>query len=192
MRARAPLPPRWFKEFGLGVVRRGIVIRQRLDAHGRAIAVDAVGAGGLVPLSMAIARGDDSNMSGYAVTDVLLCAYPTDSMRVSLEVDRQTPHDVLHLHAQALARMERLIDARGRTTVVERVAAMLCALVDNLSPFRRTDVISADLQQADLAALVSARQETVCRALSALERRGLIARDGDGTRISDRRRLEAV
>ena len=192
VRARAPLPPRWFKEFGLGVVRRGIVIRQRLDAHGRAIAVDAVGAGGLVPLAMAIGAGEDANVSGYAVTDVLLCASPTETMRTSMEVDRQTPRDVLRLHSQALDRMERLIDARGRMTVVERVAAMLCALVDNLSPFRKTEVITADLQQADLAALVSARQETVCRALCALERRGLIARDADGIRIADRRRLEAV
>jgi len=76
--------------------------------------------------------------------------------------------------------------------VVERVAATLLALVDSLSPFRRTEVISSDLQQTDLAALVSARQETVCRALRALERRGLIARDGDGIRIADRQRLEAV
>jgi CRP-like cAMP-binding protein len=77
-------------------------------------------------------------------------------------------------------------------TVVERVAAMLCALVDNLSPFRQTDVIPGELHQVDMAALVSARQETVCRAMCALERRGLISRDGEGIRITDRRRLEAA
>ena len=43
-------------------MRRGIVLRQRLDAHGRAIAVDAVGAGGLVPLRMASGGADDTNL----------------------------------------------------------------------------------------------------------------------------------
>jgi CRP-like cAMP-binding protein len=191
VRARAPLPARWFKEFGLGVVRRGVVLRQRFDAHGRAIAVDAVGAGGLVPLAMA-SGGGDANAGGYAVNDVLLCACPTESMRASMDVDRQTPRDVVELHAQALDRMERLVDARGRMTVIERVAATLLALADSLSPFRRTDVITADLQQTDLAALVSARQETVCRALCELERHGLIARDAEGIHVIDRHRLEAV
>src|SRR5262245_16121506 len=87
VRARAPLPPRWFKELGLGIVRRGIVLRQRLDAHGRAIAVDAVGAGGLVPLAMASGAGEDANIGGYAVNDVLLCACPVGTMRASMDLD---------------------------------------------------------------------------------------------------------
>jgi CRP-like cAMP-binding protein len=191
VRARAPVPPRWFREFGMGIVRRGIIVRQRVDAHGRAIAVDIAGAGGLVPLAMAIG-GEDANASGYAIGDVLLCACTTDVMRASMDAERQTPRDVLHLHAQALDRMERLTDARGRMTVVERVAAMLLVLADHLTPLRPTEVVTADVQQTDLAALVSARQETVCRAMCALERRGLIARNVDGVRIVDRARLEAV
>jgi CRP-like cAMP-binding protein len=190
VRARAPLPPRWFKEFSLGVVRRGIVIRQRLDAHGRAIAVDAVGAGGLVPMAMAASGGDDA--SGYAVNDALICAVPTESMRASMDLDPQTARDLVRLHAQSIDRMERLADARGRMTVVERVAATVLALTDTLSPLRRTEAITADLQQADLAMLVSARQETVCRALRALERRGLVDRSADGLRVADRQRLESV
>ncbi|MGO9709567.1 MAG: Crp/Fnr family transcriptional regulator [Polyangiaceae bacterium] len=192
VRARAPLPPRWFKDFGLGIVRRGIVVRQRVDTHGRANAVDAVGAGGLVPLGMAIGGGEGAAVSGYAVGDVLLCAYPADAMQASMEADPRSPRDVLRLHTQALERIERLVDAWSRMTVVERTAALVCALVDTLSPLRETAVITADLQQVDLAALVSARQETVCRALGALEERGLIGRDGDGIRITDRRRLESV
>lgn len=192
VRARAPLPMRWFEEFGLGVVRRGIVLRQRIDAHGRATVIDAVGAGGLVPLGMAVGGDEDATMGAYAVNDVLLCAGPADAFRTAMDSNSQTPRDVLQLHAQALHRMERLVHARGRMTVIERVAAMLAALVDCLSPLRKTDVISADVHQADLAALVSARQETVCRALRALEERGLIARNAEGIRIPDRQRLLAV
>jgi len=192
VRARAPLPSRWFKEYGLGIVRRGIVLRQRFDSHGRAIAVDAVGAGGLVSLALSGAAGDESSVGGYAINDVLLCAASADGMRSAMEADSETPKDVVRLQSQALERMERLVDARGRMTVVERVAATLLALADTLSPFRKTDAVSADFQQSDLAALVSARQESVCRALCALERRGLIARGGDGIRIVDRHRLEAV
>ncbi len=189
VRSREALPARWFKDFGLGVVRRGIIVRQRVDAHGRAIAVDAVGAGGLVPLAMGVRDGD---ASGYAIGDALLCACTPDTARAWMDADPQIPRDVLQLHTQALERIERLADARGRATVLERVAAMLLALAGELSPLRRADVVSADVQQSDLAALVSARQETVCRALGALERRGLIARDASGTRIVDRPMLEAV
>ena len=192
VRARAPLPMAWFEEFGLGVVRRGIVLRQRIDAHGRATVIDAVGAGGLVPLGVAIGDDDDATMGAYAVNDVLLCAGPADALRMAMDGDPQTPRDVLQLHAHALHRMERLVHARARLTVIERVAAMLVALVDCLSPLRQIDVISADLQQVDLAALISARQETVCRTLGSLERRGLIARDSEGIRIPDRQRLLAV
>ena len=141
VRARAPLPSRWFREYGLGIVRRGIVLRQRLDSHGHAIAVDAVGPGGLVSLSMAVGGGEDSSVGGYAVNDVILCACPTEPMQGLMATHPQTPRDVVRLQAQALDRMERLVDARGRMTVVERVAATLLALVDSLSPFRRTEVI---------------------------------------------------
>ncbi len=192
VRARAPLPMRWFEEFGLGVVRRGIVLRQRIDAHGRATVIDAVGAGGLIPLGMAVNADEDATLGAYAANDVLLCAGPADAFRIEMESNPQTPRDVLRLHEQAMHRMERLVHARGRMTVIERVAAMLAALVDCLSPFRQTDVITADVHQSDLAALVSARQETVCRALRVLEQRGLIARNADGIRIPDRQRLLAV
>jgi hypothetical protein len=190
--ARAPIPPEWFKAYGLGVVRRGILIRQRVDAHGHATAVDAVGAAGVIPLSIASHAGEESNMSGFAVSDVLLCAWPSTTMRASMEADADTSRDLLKLQGHALRRMERLVDARGRSTVVERVAALLCALSDTLSPARHTDVIPLELQQIDLAALVSARQETVCRALGTLQKRGLIARTPDGTRIANRRALESL
>ncbi len=192
VRARAPLPGRWFEEFGFGVVRRGIIFRQRIDVHGRATVIDAVGAGGLIPLGMSTDDDEDASVGAYAVNDVLLCAAPVDSLSAAMDTNPQTPRDVLRLHAQAIHRMERLGHARGRMTVIERIAAMLAALVDCLCPFRKTDVITADVQQSDLAALVSARQETVCRALGALERRGLIARTDEGIRIVDRQGLQAV
>ncbi len=192
VQARAPLPPRWFKEFRFGVVRRGIIIRQRLDRQGRATAVDAVGTGGLVPLATTTGAGAETGATGYAATDVLLCACSGAATDAMMAGDTHATRDLLQLHAQAMDRMERLADARGRTTVIARVAAVFAALSDSLSPLRRTDVLTSAFQQSDLAALVAARQETVCRAVRALERRGVIARDADGTRIVDRDRLDAV
>ncbi len=192
VQARAPLPPRWFKEFRFAVVRRGIVVRQRLDRQGRATAVDAVGTGGLVPLATSMGAGGDTNGTGYAVTDVLLCASSVEATDTMLHADPQATRDILVLHAQAMERMERLADARGRATVLARVAALLAALGDSLSPLRKTDEITSALQHSDLAALVGARHETVCRAVRTLEQRRVIARDGDGTRILDRDRLDAV
>ncbi len=190
--ARKPIPSDWWKSYGLGVVRRGILLRQRVDAHGHATAVDAVGAAGVIPLSIAQHAGEEPNMSGFAVSDVLVCAWPTDTMQTAMSADPETARDLVKLQGHALRRMERLVDARGRGTVMERVAALLCALSDTLSPVRKTDVIPVEIQQVDLAALVSARQETVCRALGTLQRKGLIMRTPDGTRITNRQALESV
>jgi hypothetical protein len=189
--ARSPLPPRWFKELRFGVVRRGIVVRQRFDGQGCATAVDAVGTGGLVPLASSVVRSGDPVVTGYAATDAMLCVCTVEAADAMMATDARVAREVLELHRQAMERMERLGDARGRPNVLARVAATLAALVDCLSPLRATEVIPSELQHADLAALVAARQETVCRAVKTLERRGVIARDADGTRIVDRAALDA-
>src|SRR6516162_1749412 len=48
--ARTPLPDRWHGISALALVRRGIVVRQRVDARGRVATVDAAGIGSVVPI----------------------------------------------------------------------------------------------------------------------------------------------
>jgi len=49
--AREPFPPRWVEVFDFGIVRRGIVVRQRADALGRVTTVDVAGPEGIVTLT---------------------------------------------------------------------------------------------------------------------------------------------
>jgi len=185
--ARQPLPPRWFASYGLALVRRGIVVRQRVDSQGSATAVDAVGPGGAVPLS----EGGDASSSGYAADDALLCLCPRRPLSAAVDAGAPMSSQVVALHAAALDRVERLAVARFPTSAVARVAALLCALADTLSPPRRLPCVPAALQQRDLAALLSMRHESVCRSLGVLERRGAIERCEDGIRLLDRPRLES-
>ncbi len=184
---RQTIPESWFHDYGVGLVRRGAIIRQRYDRHGRAVAVDAIGPGGLVPLTQG--SGSSAACTGYAATGVLACLVTSSELALLLEASPAVAHDLLRLQAQALDRVERLADARGRATVIERVTALLCALFDTMSPGRSGD-LPVDLQQRDLAALCATRHESVCRALRQLSNRGLVMRTPDGLRLVDRERLE--
>jgi CRP-like cAMP-binding protein len=189
--ARASLPPRWFQDYALGVVRRGIVIRQRVDVQGRAVTVDVVGPGGLLPFAER-GHADAASRSGYAVGELLVCVCPRGAMDRAVATESETAQDLVRLQARAIERMDRLADARGRPKVIERVASILCALADCLPPAPGGDFVSSDLLHVDYGALVTARQESVCRAFGVLERRGLIARSSGGVQILDRPALQAV
>jgi hypothetical protein len=184
--ARQPLPPRWWWTYGLALVRRGHVVRQRVESHGAATAIDAIGPGGAVPLS----EGGDSGNSGYAAEDALICLCPRRPLRAEIDAGAPTAPQVVGLHIAALDRVERIAAARSAPTAVARVGALLCTLADTLSPPRRLALVPAGLQQRDLAALLSMRHESVCRALGVLERRGALQRTGEGIRLLDRTRLE--
>lgn len=186
--SRQPIPPRWFGTFGLAVVRRGLLVRQRVDAYGAATAIDALGPGAAAPLS----EGGEVSAGGYAADDALICLCPRRSLRAAVESAAPTASDVIALHASALERIERMAESRGRSTALARVASLLCALADTLSPPRHLDLIPATLQQRDLAALLAMRHESVCRALGTLERRKALLRGDDGIRILDRAMLESA
>jgi len=187
--ARATLPDRWFGEYAVGFVRRGVVIRQRVDTQGRASAVDAAGAGCVFPLSEQ--RGSSVN-AGYAATRTLVCLCPVETMAEAIRGPDGTAVDLIRLQNEALDRVERITDARGRGTVQARTAAVLCALADTLSPPRQRNRIPSGLQQRDLAALLGIRHETVCRVLGDLEKKNLLVRENEGIRILDRDGLEAA
>jgi CRP-like cAMP-binding protein len=186
--ARQPLPPRWFGAYGLALVRRGVIIRQRVDADGSAIAVDAIGPGGATPLF----EGGELGSSGYAVDDALLCLCPSRHLREAVDAGAPTSTQLVALHAAALDRVERIAQARSRSTAIARVAALLCVLADTLSPPHRLTCLPASLQQRDLAALLAMRHESVCRAMRTLARMGAAARTSAGIRVLHRARLEHV
>jgi hypothetical protein len=167
------------------LVRRGIVVRQRVDVDGSATAIDVIGPGGAWPLL----EGDLASTSGYAADDALLCLVPRPRLTEAVDAGAPTASEVVALHCAALDRVERIAQARSRPSAVERVGALLVTLVDTLSPGRPVTCIPAALQQRDMAALLSMRHESVCRAMKTLERRGAVARTPEGLRMVDRARL---
>jgi hypothetical protein len=182
---RETLPHAWFGAYALGLVRRGIVVRQRVDGTGGATAVDVVGPGGALLLD-----GNEANVSGYAAAEAMVCLCPSLTLEPTC-ISMPTTRDMLRLHTVALERMDRLANARNQPTARARVAALLTALAEVLSPPRKLEVIPQHLLRRDLAALLALRHESVSRALAQLERSGAIRRTRDGVALLSREALEA-
>ncbi len=90
------------------------------------------------------------------------------------------------MQAAALDRVERIAHARGSATVGKKVAALLAALCDTLSPPRTRIDLPAGLQQRDMAKLLGVRHESFCRALARLHSHGVISKEGGVISILDR------
>jgi hypothetical protein len=157
---REELPPSLFTRHAFGIVRRGLLIRQRCQPSGEHTAIDAAGPGGYVPLS------SSPGSAGYASSRVLLCVYPTPRFS-SVPGEEQTALDLLRLLEETLARVERLAEARGQASAAERLRVLSEALTEWLGP-----QASEHLLQSDMAALLGIRKETVCRLLRAGVRHG--------------------
>lgn len=189
--ARAYLPPGWGDRYAFGLVRRGVVVRQRADTSGRAIAVDAAGPGCLFAIEQPV-HSSESVPCDYAATDVIACMLPRTVFEHALNTTERVSRELIMLQQDAMRRVERITQARGAATVRERVASLLCVLADTLSPPRRRERLPAGLQQRDLARLLGVRHETLCRVLGDLEKESIVRRDPDGLLILDQRALELV
>ena len=170
---QAPLPMSWGGDYAFGLIRRGIVIRQRVDGAGRATAIDIAGPGSAIPIS------PDGSATSYSLGDALVCLVPSVALYGAMAKQR-VALDVVAAHRQIVERVERISDAKGRRSATARVAALLVTIVETLSPGRGA-VIPSAIRQRDLAALLALRHESVCRAMRVLERRSMIRRRGADT-----------
>lgn len=185
---RQAFPESWRGAFGIALVRRGFVVRQRVDSLGRATALDALGPGSAMP----VGSPTDEGATGYAASAAMVCLCPQSECDRALDGASGVARDILDAQSSMLERVERIADARGRPRAITRVARLLCTLSDTLCASRRLSLIPADLQQRDLAALLALRHESVCRALGSLEKKHIIHRDPQGVRILDRTALETI
>lgn len=163
--ARMPLPTAWSERYAFAIVRRGWVIRSRVDVRGNHTAVDLVGPGALVPL---MSSGDGSLPSGFAATRALVCLCPHDAMDES-KAPASLAFDLMRMSHEALERVERIADARGRETAAEKVSALLAVISEFRGGKSGPKGLPDGLQQRDIAALLQLRPETVCRVLKAIE-----------------------
>lgn len=178
--ARAPIPLAWAERHAFVLVRRGALVRVRSDAAGEPAAIDCAGPGCYVVLP----AGEVSEL-GYAATDVMVCLCPRDVSEHFLVHEPRHAQDVVLGMAAGIERLERFAFARGQSTAERKVAALLAAIADTLTPPRRKRRLPHGLQQRDLARLAGVRHESFCRVLGDLERRGMVRRDRDGLEILD-------
>jgi len=191
--AREALPQSWWERYSFALVRRGYLIRERSDGAGRATAIDAVGPGCWFPLDSGARHEHGPALSAHALSRTLLCLCDEAAVSDALRTGGASALKVHELDRQALARMERLADARGRASALAKVGALLCTLADTLRPNGDGgNRVPADFLQRDLAGLLSIRHESVCRVLRGMARSGLIERDSEGIFIRDRAELERL
>jgi hypothetical protein len=151
---RAELPASLFTRYAFGIVRRGVLVRERFDPSGGRTAVDVAGRGAYVPLGLA--RGG----TGYAASRVLLCVYRETNLEGLASEGGLV--DLMKLASETLERVERIAEARGRATAAARIEALHDTLKECLGPHGLEDLL-----QRDIAALWGMRTETVCRTLRA-------------------------
>ncbi len=154
---RAELPAN-IGRYAFGIVRRGVLVRERVDSSGARTAVDAAGRGAYVPLGLS------PGCTGYAASRVLLCVYREPNLE-HISGQAKLAIDLMTLASETLERVERIAEARGRARGAERIEALHEALKEWLGPHG-----FEDLRQRDLAALLGMRTETVCRLLRARSR----------------------
>jgi CRP-like cAMP-binding protein len=188
VKARQPLPARWGDEYGLAIVRRGILVRQRVDSAGRASAIDIAGPGTAIPISAL----NDNGATGSAVDDLLLCVLPRTTLENAIAQGGEEARGIVRAQASMLERVERIAEARSYLSALTKVASLLLAIADTLCPPRPLTAVPASIQQRDLAALLALRHESVCRSVATLEKSGLVVRNANGLHFSDRTALEAT
>jgi len=186
------LPELWFDQFRFAIVRRGVVIRQRVDPRGDVVAIDAAGPGCAFTLDRRAKSASASLPTGYAATDALVCLTPEASLSTQSGVRDGVADDIIRMQREMLERVERLADALGREGSDGKVAALLCTLIDTLTPTAVLDQLPATLHQRDLCGLLGMRHETFCRVLGRLEQRDAVKRDPAGLVILERRLLESA
>ena len=161
------------RRWDLAVVSRGTVSVRNTFEDGRHAITDF-----MVPGEVLHAR-EGGNRGGREITtssDFLLCLIPD----LEAEFDPADCHCLdRYLRSDAVDHIEALRDmiaGLARLGPTERLAHLLASLRERLGPEGR--IIHLPFSRNDMADLLGLRAETVSRSLQALERDGLIRRDG--------------
>src|SRR3979411_2927784 len=106
------------------------------------------------------------------------------------EADPQLSREIRQVMSEALSRLQAQLMILGRITATEKVSSFLLTMAERLSnePLGR---VGLPISGSDIADYLGLSVETVCRSLTSLKKRGLIALSGPrSVRIIDRDALE--
>jgi CRP/FNR family transcriptional regulator, nitrogen fixation regulation protein len=121
--------------------------------------------------------------------ETVLASYPSGRVELLAEGDRQFARELREVAFQSLARTQNQLMILGGVTAVEKVGSFLLAL-DGRGSEKRGQV-ELPVSRYDIADYLAVSVETVCRAITDLQHRGVIALAGTRTvKILNRGALE--
>src|ERR1700692_4711879 len=121
--------------------------------------------------------------------DTVLASYPGGRVELLAEGDRQFARELREVAFQSLARTQNQLMILGGVTAVEEVGSFLLALYGRGSEKRGQ--VELPVSRYDIADYLAVSVETVCRAITDLQHRGVIALAGKRTvKILNRSALE--
>ncbi|MVT64864.1 helix-turn-helix domain-containing protein [Bradyrhizobium pachyrhizi] len=119
----------------------------------------------------------------------VLASYPCARVELLAEQDRQLAQELREIASQSLARTRDQLMILGGITAVEKVGSFLLSLDERTSS--ESGRLDLALTRYDIAEYLAVSVETVCRAITDLQQRGIIALVGTRTiKILDRGALE--
>jgi CRP/FNR family transcriptional regulator, nitrogen fixation regulation protein len=170
-------------------ILKGTVRKSTLSANGQRQIVDFLVTGDL----FGFGESHEHQFSTEVISaGTRVARYPRKSAEQLVECDPQVGRLLRKQAFDSILRLQTRTLILGRTGALARVSAFLLDWADRCGPARSAD-ISLPMSRYDVADYVSMAVETVCRALSVLRERQVIATCGSRRlRICDRRLLERV
>jgi CRP/FNR family nitrogen fixation transcriptional regulator len=124
------------------------------------------------------------------VNDTKVACFPRKALQALADSDPAVAHEVSEMVLRAMARLQQLILILGRTTAREKVGAFLLSIMQRVES-DQTDRLVLPTSRYDIAEYLGLSVETVSRALTDLQDRGLISLAGPRrVRIVDRHGLD--
>src|SRR6202158_5752413 len=132
----------------------------------------------------------DSTVEAVA-ENTIVASYPRRRVEMLAEADPQLSREIRQVMFEALSRLQAQLMILGRITATEKVSSFLLTMAERLSD-QILDRVDLPMSRYDIADYLGLSVETVCRSLTSLKKRGLIALSGPrSVRILDRDALEA-
>jgi CRP/FNR family transcriptional regulator, nitrogen fixation regulation protein len=132
--------------------------------------------------------GAEREMSAEAVGDVVLMRYPRGATERAIDDNPALARWLRDVTLKSLAAAQRQMLLLGRMTAHERVASFLLELAESAG----AATVELPMSRADIADHLGLTIETVCRVLSDMKRRGLVAIHAHAVEILDQEGLEAI
>jgi CRP/FNR family nitrogen fixation transcriptional regulator len=133
--------------------------------------------------------GEERAFSAEALSDVVVMRYSRSATERLNDEDPAVARGLREMTLRSLAAAQDRLLLLGRMTASERVASFLLELSERNDGASRVEL---PMSRCDIGDYLGITIETVCRALSDLKRRGIIAIQAHLIELCDRDALEAI